>query len=65
MTGSPVKAQDGDAWPGNHAGLASALAQMKEALRLLDESEAPAQIGAQLDLAIQQLEDEISKIEDK
>jgi len=63
MTGSSVKANDGDAWPGNHAGLKSALAKMKEALLLLDESDAPAQIGAQLDLAIQQLQDEISQIQ--
>ena len=65
MTGSSVKANDEDAWPGNQAGLGAALARMKEALRLLDESDAPSQIGAQLDLAIQQLQDEISQVQQK
>jgi hypothetical protein len=35
---------------------------MEEALRLLDEHDAPPQIGAQLDLAIQQLRDEMSRL---
>jgi hypothetical protein len=35
---------------------------MQEALRLLDESDAPSQVGAQLDLAIQQLKDEIGQV---
>jgi len=35
---------------------------MQEALRLLDESDAPPQIGAQLDLAVQQLKQAITEL---
>ena len=37
----------------------SALESLEEALRILDESDAPPQIGAQLDLAIQRLREVI------
>jgi len=59
MNGSSVEANDEDDWAGNKVGLMSALSRMQEALRLLDESDAPPQVGAQLDLAIQQLKQEI------
>jgi hypothetical protein len=59
MNGSSVEANDEDDWAGNRVGLMSALSRMQEALRLLDESDAPPQVGAQLDLAIQQLKQEI------
>ena len=36
-----------------------ALGQLTEALRLLDESKAPPEIGAELDLAIHRLENAI------
>jgi hypothetical protein len=61
MNGSPVDANDDGDWAGDKAGWVSALSRMQEALRLLDESDAPAQVGAQLDLAIQQLKDEIGQ----
>jgi hypothetical protein len=38
-----------------------ALSQMQTALQLLDESDAPAHLAAQLDLAIQQLREEIAR----
>jgi hypothetical protein len=41
----------------------SALQQMTGALRMLDESEAPPDVGAHLDLSIQRLKDEISAVE--
>jgi hypothetical protein len=62
MNGSPVDLQDEDRWPENGACWASALSQVQDALRLLDESGAPPQIGAELDLAIQHLKDEISQL---
>jgi hypothetical protein len=63
MNGSSVEANDEGEWAGSRAGLISALSQMQEALRLLDESDAPPQVGAQLDLAIQQLKQEIGDLE--
>ena len=63
MNGSSVEANDEGEWADNRAGLMSALSQMQEALRLLDESDAPPQVGAQLDLAIQQLKQEIGDLE--
>lgn len=62
MNGSSVEANDEGERAGNRAGLMSALSQMQEALRLLDEYEAPPQVGAQLDLAIQQLKQEIGDL---
>lgn len=62
MNGSSVEANDEEEWAGDRAGLMSALSQMQEALRLLDEYEAPPQVGAQLDLAIQQLKQEIGDL---
>ena len=43
--------------------LRSALNRMIEALEILDEGEAPGYIGAQLDLAIARLKDEIARTE--
>jgi hypothetical protein len=63
MNGSSVEANDEDGWVGNRVGLMSALSRMQEALRLLDESDAPPQIGAQLDLAVQQLKQAITELE--
>jgi len=40
---------------------ASALNHMEEALRILDELELPADIGAHLDLAINRLRDALQK----
>ena len=65
MNGSFGEAQDEGSWADNRASWGSALSQMQEALRLLDESEAPPQVGAQLDLAIQQLKDEIDQLQDE
>ena len=62
MNGSSVEANDEDDWAGNKVGLMSALSRMQEALRLLDESDAPPQIGAQLDLAVQQLKQAITEL---
>jgi hypothetical protein len=62
MNGSSVEANDEDGWVGNRVGLMSALSRMQEALRLLDESDAPPQIGAQLDLAVQQLKQAITEL---
>ena len=62
MNGSSVEAEDGP-WAENRAGWMFALSRMQEALRVLDESDAPPQIGAQLDLAIQQLKDQIAQFE--
>ena len=61
MNGSHLDANDEGGWAGDKAGWISALSRMQEALRLLDQSDAPPQIGAQLDLAIQQLKDEIGE----
>ncbi|HET6536470.1 MAG TPA: hypothetical protein VFG41_09840 [Sphingomicrobium sp.] len=44
---------------GRQAMLAEALLQLKSALQLLDSTDAPANIGAHIDLAIYQLADEI------
>ena len=38
-----------------------ALERMTDALRLLDESDAPPDVGAQLDLAIERLKEEIAR----
>jgi len=62
MNGSSVEANDEDGWVGNRVGLMSALSRMQEALRLLDESDVPPQIGAQLDLAVQQLKQAITEL---
>ena len=48
--------------PPSHSGRSQwvlALGQLTEALRLLDESKAPPEIGAELDLAIHRLENAI------
>lgn len=63
MNGSSVEAEDEGPWAENRAGWTFALSRMEEALRLLDESDAPPQIGAQLDLAIQQLKEQIAQLE--
>jgi hypothetical protein len=63
MNGSSVEANDEGDWAGDRVGLMSALSRMQEALRLLDESDAPPQIGAQLDLAVQQLKQAITELE--
>lgn len=39
--------------------MADALARLQSALELLDRACAPAQIGAQVDMAIEQLQDEL------
>jgi hypothetical protein len=62
MNGSSVEANDEGDWAGDRVGLMSALSRMQEALRLLDESDAPPQIGAQLDLAVQQLKQAITEL---
>jgi len=65
MNGSFGEAQEKGSWADNRTSWGSALSQMQEALRLLDESDAPPQVGAQLDLAIQQLKDEIALLRDE
>lgn len=45
---------------GSSQKMANALAMMQEALQLLDESGAPAHIGAHLDLAIVRLREQVS-----
>jgi hypothetical protein len=41
--------------PGKHQLMESALGRMREALDLLDQAEAPADVGGHLDLAISRL----------
>ena len=62
MNGSSVEANDEGDWAGDRVGLMSALSRMQEALRLLDENDAPPQIAAQLDLAVQQLKQAITEL---
>ncbi len=45
---------------GSSQKMANALAMMQVALQLLDESGAPAHIGAHLDLAIVRLQEQVS-----
>ena len=63
MSGSSLEANEDGDWADNLANWGSALSQMQTALRMLDESDAPPQVGAQLDLAIQHLKDEIARAE--
>lgn len=42
--------------------MADALARLQSALELLDRACAPAQIGAQVDMAIGQLQDELARL---
>lgn len=65
MNCSSVEAKNEGPWANDRAGWSFALSRMEEALNLLDESDAPAHIGAQLDLAIQQLRAEIAQRQDK
>ena len=65
MNESPAEAGPERSWPPNRAEWLVALSRMEATLHLLDESEAPSHIGAHLDLAIQQLKDEIDRSEQK
>ena len=53
--------ETGSSSEGPHAPLGRALALMIDALRLLDEGEAPADIGAHLDLAICRLSEALDR----
>lgn len=64
MVGStPAEAGKDDARVGRTQQWAAALERMSEALKLLDESDAPADVGAHLDLAIERLKEEIATAE--
>lgn len=64
MTHDPPATAGEDPWTASRAKWLLALAKMQEALHLLDQSNGPAQIGAQLDLAIQQLRDKVANSQD-
>ena len=53
--------ETGSSSEGPHAPLGRALALMIDALRLLDQAEAPADIGAHLDLAICRLSEALDR----
>lgn len=61
MNSSPAPSGSESAWTNDGGHWSQALSRMEAALRLLDESDGPPHVGAQLDLAIQQLRDEIAQ----
>lgn len=60
--GTPARAEKSGTRRGRVQKWTSALKQMSNALNLLDDSDAPRDVGAHLDLAIVRLTDEIEKI---
>lgn len=64
MNDSPPSSRVRESTPGNRALWSLALDRMSEALALLDRSNAPPEIGAELDLAINRLQNAIDRHRD-
>jgi hypothetical protein len=63
-SGTPSRASDIIARRGRIQRWVTALERMSEALKTLDESDGPADVGAHLDLAIERLKTEIATATD-